>query len=251
MLNMERYDLATAVETDMTLAELPLDLILESIREQITSHETTNNIQVVLDKFDELLDVHANDSTNIQTIRFEMATFFAEVKNSIEIYYGIHVDVPDDSLTQLKEVTVAMYHQLVLRYRSNLYNYLDAYISENRNSLNESLEHMNVSSKDVTTTVVRKAMKVRTDAVIVSNLMTVVNTVMSIEPTTESFLQYIIDNTGLSEAQLLLDYDQSGRISGNIGAFVIDNVRWNEPEVLNDIKSELFHQYCANKKIKR
>lgn len=251
MLNHENYDLATYIETDVALADLPLDIILEAIKEQIVSHETTNNIQVVLDKFQELLDIHQNDSTNIQTIRFHMATFYAEVKNSIEMYYNIHVDVPDDSLTELKEVTVAMYYQLVLRYTSNLYNYLDSYITENRNSLSESLDALNLSSKDVTTSVVRKTMKVRSDATVVANLMTVINNVISIEPTTESFLQLIINNTGSSEAQLLLDYELGGRISGNIGAFVMDNVRWNEPDVLDSVKSELFHQYCSTKKIKR
>lgn len=250
MFNKEGFDLASSVDVDLLSVDMPLDLIKESIKAQIqTLDNSTNYVEVIIDKFREVRKQYEHDTDFKTEIDFQEGGFYAEVKAKIEAAFNIHIDVDPYYIDELRDVTLALYYQLVLRFESNLYNYVDNYISIHRQELTDVIG--SESKKDVTSSVIRRKMKNRGDVSIVANLPKIVDHIVSLETDTEKFLDGILANTSNVECEQLLTYERQAKITGNLGEAYMDKIRWDYPNILNDVKSKLFHDYEESARIRK
>lgn len=234
-------------EINLILAELPIDLIKENLKEQIKDPMVTNvdHLEVVIDKYEFIIQNYSDDTEGIQELNrmiIELCTF---VINEICNEYNVSVDYDDESMYEVLEMTNSLYEGLVLSYKENIAKFFFNYIMHNKQTLVEALE-VDENVKEATNSAIKKGIAIldRGDLVLMMNLPTIYKTIY--ENTLEIDPDYFIKVSGMASKYYgakLLDKFEAAKI---VGTFVpvymnmlvdeYDNVK---QEIFNIVRNKL------------
>lgn len=139
MLNFlnDQYDIASDVEFDKVLADLPFTMYKDLISDQIDNPDTSsiNYIEVVLDKFKMLCDQYEEDPETIQEIGQLNIEFFSHIIMKINDKFNLAIDMDMDNPKRIQDLGTVLYFFFILRFRKNMRRFVYKYINKNKKQL--------------------------------------------------------------------------------------------------------------------
>lgn len=237
MIDNDEYELSTDLEIDTLLADLPLDLIKENIKEQINDPLSTSidYVNVITEKCD-LIKEQFEDPEIHQTIKNNLRNFFQFVLDELEKRFGFILDL-DDEEDEIIALGEAMYNFFILRYRKNISRFIYKFIIKNKKSLADHFESIG-KRKDVTSISLKKQIKNKDDILIISNLPNVIKYILSLEVEPLDFLKYAADDE-IYEATMIKKFITEGKIAGNFVNDYLNLIKDEYDEILDEIQTDV------------
>lgn len=235
----EKYELGVSTETDSLLAELPFDLIKESIVEQINDPMSTNvdYIDIVLDKVTVFKEEYEDNEEILHELNNSVQTFFTSIIYEINNKFKLGLDMNSIcSHSNIVEIGEVLYRYFVLRYVKNISKFITKYIIEHRKELSEYYSDKN--KKDVSTMALKKQIKNADDLVIISNLPSIIKYIINLDIDPVEFIEL---NTGADnyEGTFIKNMIKSGEL---INDFVYDYIQLSLVEhdyLIDDIQTDI------------
>jgi hypothetical protein len=218
--NEEEYELLSDTETDILITDFPVDLIKENLRYQINNPLSTdvNYIENVIDRYRILRETFADNEDARVALNATTIDFFNYVIKEIDSKFDLSINIDMfDNIEDSMNTGTALYQFLILRYRNNVTKFIHKYITKNKKFLVEQFDD-EPRKKDVTSVAVKKKIKNKDDALILSNLPKIINYIMTLDTEALDFLKYVAsdDNYDVSLIRRLI-------LEGNLlGEFVKD-----------------------------
>lgn len=211
----DEYEISTEVEINTLLAELPFDLIKESIIEQINDPMSTDTdyIEVIIDKCDVFKKMYENDPDIIREIDLNLHDFITFVIQRINDRFDLGLDIEGILLDgDLVETSSALYEYFIVRYKKNIIKFFTNFIMDHRKILYDEFNDTN--KKDVSTLAYKKQIKSKEDLVIITNLNSIINYIIDLNVDPIVFISYSasMDNY---EAGIITNMISNNRLVGN------------------------------------
>lgn len=219
----DRYELATSMESDALLAELPFDLIKESIKEQIQDPVSTptNYIDVIVDKCLVYKEQFDDDEDLIAEINRGLSDFFIFVMTEIDNNFDLGLDIDAISATSdIVEVGSALYKYFILRYSKNITKYITKFIFKNKKLFLKEFDS-DKNDKDVSTLAYKKQLKDPEDLCIIAHLPDIVKYIISLDMDPIEFINLTAGEDNY-EASIVRELIRSNRLIGNFVHDYID-----------------------------
>jgi hypothetical protein len=129
----QEFELTRDNEMEEIIAELPIPLVLENIREQVADplSSKVDNLETILEKYDYIM-ANYDDQDQLLLLKNKVANLLITVYNIISDKYDITFMIDEDNMEELRDVTQALYSVIILRYTKNItmYLFLLAYLEE-------------------------------------------------------------------------------------------------------------------------
>ena len=125
--DQDNYDLSSSVETGGLLAELPFELIKESIMEQIADPMSTNinYIDTIVDKCNMYLEEYSDVEDVVNEVNEQLRDFFVTIITEIDNKFSLGLDINDiSSYTNFVEIGEVIYKYFILRYKKNITKFI-------------------------------------------------------------------------------------------------------------------------------
>jgi hypothetical protein len=234
----DNYELATGVEVDELLSELPMDLMKENLKCQIQDplSTTSNYLNIIIEKYTVLKDNFDDDEVSMQKIKATMEDVFAYVLNLMDDTYELDLDEVYD-FDDLLEMTDNLYTFLILHFRSNVSNFFYEFIIENKKNLVDYYEKLG-KKKDVTTLNLKKQIKSKDDIIILANLPSITNYIKNLYVEPLEFLNYITDDDNY-EGKYVKDLILHNKLTGNFVNNYLNIIFDENDNVLDEIQVEI------------
>jgi len=230
----------STTEAEDLLADLPFDLIKASIEEQIKDPMSNNRnyIQYIIDKCDVCKNVFKGNEDAITTIDKALNEFFIDIVNAIDDRFNLSIDLNEIAGTNdLNEIAVVLYEFFILRYRKNIYKFIKNYIKRNKASLVDY--YSDKTTKDVTTLSYKNTIKDPDDLVIVANLPSIINYIVSLDIDTFDFVDLCAGKSNFN-ASVIKGLIAANKIIGNfVSSYIsisLDDHDYLIDEIQTDIK---------------
>lgn len=238
-LTDDEYSLTSTTELDLLLMDLPLDLTKEQLRYQIQDplSTTVNYVDTLLEKFKYLLDEYRDDEDHVKSINDLIIDVFGFLINEINDTYDLGVYTEFENVNEAMELGTVLYNFFILRYQKNITRFIYKYIIKNKKSLVEEFSHLQ-KKKDVTTISMKKKIKNKDDILILSNLPTIVNYIISLELDSDDFLLYVSDEE-YYEGTYITTLINQGRMVGNFVHAYLNTVVDRHDIVLDQIQTDV------------
>lgn len=239
MYDNEEFELSNDLEIDTLLAELPIELLKESIKEQVDDPLQTNVdfINVVIEKSNLLKEEFENDPDNILLINRRLEPFFEFVIHQINDKFDIGLDMDSINSGEFIELAEILYNFFILRYKKNISKFIYKYILKNKKFLSENFEKID-KKKDVSLITLKKTIKNKDEIVILSNLPQIINYILSLEFDPQDFLKYCCREE-LYEAIKIKSLILDGKMLGNFVKPYLIPIRDTYDNIVDEIQSEV------------
>ena len=185
----DEYEVSSSAEIDSLLAELPFELIKESILEQINDplSSTTNYIDIILDKCEVFKAQYGNDESVAREIDDSLREFLVSIMTAIDKKFDLGLDINGISVySSAIEIGEALYKYFILRYNKNITKFFTKFIFRNKKMLAEAF--MDKSKKDVSTLAFKKKIKNSDDLCILTNLSSIMKYIIDLDIDSMEFL---------------------------------------------------------------
>jgi hypothetical protein len=238
IIREDEYELSSNTEIDMLLSDLPLELIKENLRQQITDPLSTNvnYVEIIEDKLREMRNMYGENDDAVTNINSLALDFFSFIINEIDTRFGIGIDIDFSDADQAAEIGTALYSFLILRYKKNVTKFLFRYIMKNKKRI---VEDFGASKrKDVTTNSLKKKIKNKDDVLIISNLPDITSFIMNMEIDTSDFIKYSCGE-GYYEGMVLRNLIDSGQLVGEFVEEYFSLIQNNYDFVLDEIQTDV------------
>lgn len=215
----------------LSIDDLDLDIIVESIEEQVEELMESSSKRNYLKAFEDNLDNSDLSDDERKTIR---ETMYDKIIDIISEKFNIHVDTDSDSSVSKKGLAKNLYKFFVINYVNNVEQFLESYIIENKKEIVAELERKDINAKRI------EGISSKKIAHILNNTSFVIEIIASSNITFREFLEYIIKHPNASSAsEELLDYmDGTIDYADDIVKFIMDQLI-NEEEGFGNIYTEL------------
>lgn len=233
------YDLVSNTDLDLLLVDMPLDLIKETIRDQINDpiESNVNYIESVLDKYKELVLAYGENQDTLVSIRAIIIDFFSFIIDRLSIRFDMSIQVDYNDVNETIRIGSALYNFLILSYKKNISKYITKFINKNKKSLVDQFEG-NVKRKDVTSIAVRKKTKNKDDVAILSNLPNIIKYIMNLDIEPVDFLKYVSNDENY-EANIIKNQIVLGNITGNFAASYIAIINNEYDYILDEVQTDV------------
>lgn len=247
------YEISSDTEINDIIDELPLELVKEVIYNQIRNPEesSVNNLSSLLYKVDLLIDEFKEDYDSLNLIKNTICDFLLCILQRICTTYQLTVDVNEDDLEQVTDITKALYEIIVLRYKKNMTLYLYNSIIKNLEKLSDEYES-NCKKKDFSSLFGgNNDEEKRKKAIIVYNLPVIFKTFYDIDNTTDpvDFLE-ISGVDKLYYGDKIKSMIENGKIAGNFVPIyfdmLLDDYDEIKQEIFNDLRTKLILEIVEN-----
>jgi hypothetical protein len=178
----ENFELSTDIETNSLLAELPFQLIKETITEQINDPLSTNidYIDIIIEKCDMFKSSYENDEDVIAELNENLHSFFAFIITKIDDKFDLGLDVNTiASSGKIVEIGQVLYRYFILRYVKNISKFITKYIMKHKKELAEYYNDKN--KKDVSTLAFKKQIKNPEDLSLITNLPSIIKYIINLD----------------------------------------------------------------------
>ena len=231
------YD--STYETDEFLAELPLELIITTVSEQINDpyNNSVNYLNTVIDKCN--IFVEDNDEPEVVSkVDAALSEFMAKILNMINEKFdlGLDIDSLSDS-TEIISIGLSCYRYFIIGYGSNISNYVFNTIWNNKKAIADAFS--TEPSKDVSTLAYKKTVKNKDDLILITRLPDIIKYVYDeMEADQESFVDLASEPDDY-DASVMKNLIINGQMVGN---FVYNYIRGDnvESELYMGVRSMLF-----------
>lgn len=211
------YEPSTSYEVESLLAELPFDLIKESILEQIEDpvNTTVNYVDVILDKCELYKEEFGENEELINELNQKLTEFFAFIMNKINDKFDLGLDVNDiASRTDAVDIGESIYKYFILRYTKNIIRFFTKYIFENKKSISSHYVDNTSQKKDVSTLAYKKQIKNIDDLCIITNLPSIIKYIINLDIESIDFLQLSAPSDNY-DASVVKELINSGKLIGD------------------------------------
>ena len=248
----QEFELTRDNEMEEIIAELPIPLVLENIREQVADplSSKVDNLETILEKYDYIM-ANYDDQDQLSLLKNKVANLLITVYNIISDKYDINFMVDEDNMEELRDITQALYSVVILRYTKNITMYLFNFIMKNLQDLGRAFDIENQAvnkSALLMNTKLQVALKENPDAKdaisVIYNLPYIYKSLytLNIEPDLIEFLD--LSGAGKTyNGQIIIDGIESGQACGSfipeymkMLASDYDEVR---QEIFNNVKIRL------------
>lgn len=211
----DKYELATSMETESLLAELPFDLLKESIREQIADpvSTTTNYIDIIIDKCSIYKDQFEDDENLVNEIDQNLSEFFTFILQEIDAKFELGLDIGYIDNRSIVEVGSALYKYFILRYSKNITKFITKFIFKHKKMFHSEFSG-DKNDKDVSTLAYKKQLKNPEDLCIIAHLSDIIKYIVSLDIEPLEFIE-LTTNDDNYEASIIRQLINSGAIIGN------------------------------------
>lgn len=213
----DNYELATSIETETLLADLPFNLIKESIKEQIKDPVTsrTNYIDVIVDKCMVYKEQFSTDEDLIREIDENLSDFFVFIMTEINNKFDLGLDIDEIAgYSNIVEIGSALYKYFIIRYRKNITKFFTKFIFQNKKRFLEF--YNNKGEKDVSTLAYKKQLKNSEDLCIIVHLPDIIKYIISLDVDPMEFINLTAKEDNY-EAYIVRGLIKSNKL---IGSFV-------------------------------
>ena len=248
----QEFELTRDNEMEEIIAELPIPLVLENIREQVADplSSKVDNLETILEKYDYIM-TNYDDQDQLLLLKNKVANLLITVYNIISDKYDITFMIDEDNMEELRDVTQALYSVIILRYTKNITMYLFNFIMKNLQDLGRAFDIENQAvnkSALLMNTKLQDALKENPDAKdaisVIYNLPYIYKSLytLNMEPDLIEFLD--LSGAGKTyNGQVIIDGIESGQACGSfipeymkMLASDYDEVR---QEIFNNVKIRL------------
>lgn len=209
-----------SITTDVFLAELPLPLMKENIKDQFKHPLDINNdyVNIFIDKYSYLFNSLTEDDDEyddaieeLQELRNEFITFMEK-----RFYKKLNIGIPNfDELPEEEqnEAIKMIYRYFILNIRKNFANVVVNYILKYKKSIISSLTK--TKKKDVTSLSLKKEITSQDDIDIISNLSEIIEIVLDTDIDVSQFIELSESDNNSVEANWINSAYDDIRITGN------------------------------------
>lgn len=236
----ESYELTNDYEINSLLSDLPLDLMIVNVKEQVETFQTsTDYMEIIMEKYNMLEEYLAETNPEaLPEVRDNFFKIFEELILVIKDKLDLEIDI-EAEYENLPQLTYVLYRFFILDFKSILTNFLYEFIRKNKKQL--IAEYIGTKKKDVTTLRYKKQMS-KEDVIIITNLPDIINDIKSLEIDSDDFITYILNDESY-EAEYIHSLMRAGRITGDIFTKFMDqmydNVNGLSDEIYTNIKIKL------------
>jgi len=180
----DEYELATSTEMESLLAELPFDLIKESIIEQINDpvNSSTNYIDVILDKCEVYREEFKDNEELIAELNEKLIEFFTFIMDNINNKFELSINLERiSSYSNAVDIGESIYKYFILRYHKNITRFFTKYIFNNKRVICEHFSDSLNQKKDVSTLAYKKQIKNPEDLCIITNLSSIIKYIIDLD----------------------------------------------------------------------
>ena len=213
----DEYNLTTSTEMESLLAELPFDLLKESIVAQINDpvNSTTNYIDVILDKCKLYEEEFRGNEDLINEMNEKLIDFFTYIMEQINTKFDLGLDI-DTIVTTSDAVDIgeSLYKYFILRYHKNITRYFTKYIFRNKKAICDHYSDASGQRKDVSTLAYKKQIKNPEDLCIITNLPSIIKYIISLDVEPIEFLDFSVSEDNY-DGSVIRELIESGRLIGN------------------------------------
>lgn len=201
------------VESEIFLSDVPLSLMMETIRSQFDDpmeYRKNDYVQSFLNKYNFTKEEMTEDDDEEVD---ELYTKFISFMESIfKEYLGIGLPtLDDDSEEDQEELIHFIYRYFMIGIRKNFVNLIFNYIEEHKVTIADNIE----KKRDVTTLSLKRNVTDENDITILSNLSEVINDILDTEFTIDEFFKYSRTDESQLEIDFASDKYDSCDITGN------------------------------------
>lgn len=188
MLNSSIRDRLNSQSIEELLDSLSLEIMKDNIKQQIYGELDSQRdfLDTVLSKFDFIVRNGDFDDDTIETLRTEIHDFCSDVINNIVDRYNLMYEEQPSSVMDIANV---LYHFFVLNKEDIVKNFIIGYIESNKRDIVDALSLDKGS--DVTSIASSYVTSDTDDIKIVSNVDAVIQYILSLNMSTEDFLDVI------------------------------------------------------------
>lgn len=239
----EEYEPSTRVEIDSILAELPFNLIKESVIEQINDPLSTNidYLDIIIEKCDVFKQTYGNDEDVISELNEILRKFFISIIETIDNKFDLGLDINTISAgNDVIEIGEVLYHYFILRYAKNISKFMTKYIITNKKALADYYNDKN--KKDVSTLAFKKQIKNPEDLAIITNLPSIIKYIINLDIDPYDFIDLSTgsDNyEGMVIKSLIDSHKMIGDFVNNYIGLSVDKYDYIIDEIQTDIKMRI------------
>lgn len=213
--DQDEYDLSSTVETGGLLAELPFELIKESIMEQISDPMSTNinYIDIIVDKCEVYINEYQDDQNIVAEVNEHLRDFFISIITEIDNKFSLGLDIEDIAgYTNVVEIGECIYKYFILRYKKNITKFITKFIFSNKKSI--CAYYSDKTKKDVSTLAYKKQIKNPDDLCILTNLPSIMRYIIDLDIEPMNFVELSSGQDNF-EAGIIKQLIKSGRMIGD------------------------------------
>jgi len=221
-------DILENAESSISIDDLDLDFIVESVKEQVSELMESSSKKNYLKSFESNID---NSELNDEERKVMRENMYSEIINIISERFNIQINKSDVSN---REIAKNLYKFFVINYIENVEQFLEIYIIENKKDIVAELERKEINSKRI------EGISSKKIAIILNNISFVIDIIANSEISFKEFLTYIDRHPeSKSATSELLDYlDETIEYTDDIMEFVMNQLI-NEEEGFGNIYTEL------------
>lgn len=217
----EDYEISNSEEIENLLTELPFDLILANIKEQIEDpmSSNVNYIDTILEKVEickSIIDDEDSRRSMTHSLNEFMSTIITEITKRFDLGLDIESIVMYDDVV---EIGTVLYEYFILRYKKNISKYITNYIKQHKDELVDY--YADKSKKDVTSLAHKKHVKDPNDLIIIANLPSIINFIVGLDISPYDFISLTARKSNYN-ASIIKNLITSDKMVGN---FVHDYIR--------------------------
>lgn len=230
---MELENSLLPYETQELLASSHFGLIKANVDEQILNplNNTVNYVDIIKDKY-KIIQDSTEDTDVIQEAKYTITSFMNELIEKISENYNIDINIDDNDTEEVIEVASNLYKFLILDFMKNSKRFFYKYILDNKKSIVEA--YADVSRKDVTSLSLKKNIKSKEDLIIVSNISSIIHSILSMDFEEDVFLDYCIKNSSYI-GNTIKEYYENNIIIGNFSTRYFDILRDDLHDLVDEI----------------
>lgn len=235
------------VESEIMLSELPLSLLMETIRSQFNDpveYRKQDYVQTFLNKYEYTKEnMTENESDEVEDLYIRFISF---MERMFKEYLGIGLpNIDDDSEEDQEELIHLIYRYFIMNIRKNFVNFIYNYIEDRKDGIVKNIE----KKKDVTALSLKGSVTDENDIAIVTNLSEIIDDVLEQEFTIDEFFKYSrTDGTELDIEFVSDKYDTSD-ITGNFVTMYFQMVDDElKVEVESKVRNKILKKYKKHNK---
>lgn len=245
--DQDNYDLSSNIETEDLLAELPFDLIKESIFEQIQDPMSTNRnyVDVIVEKCEMYKEEYSEDEAVIAEIDNHLNEFFISIMQAIDDKFNLGLNMEEISAySNVSEIGHCIYKYFIISYMKNITKFITKFIFKNKKSISNHYEDK--VKKDVSTLAFKKQFKNPEDLCIITNLPSIMKYIIELDIDS---LEFIDLSTGIDnyEASVIRELIENGNLVGDFyGSYMklcVDSHDYIIDEIQTDIRIKIINKF--------
>ena len=242
----QEFELIHDNEMEEIIADLPIPLVLENIKEQIEDplSSKVDNLETILEKYDYIMD-NFDDEEQLSLLKNKVSNLLVTVYKMISNKYDMNFNFDEDNMDELRDITQALYSVVILRYTKNITMYLYNFILSNKEELanafdieNQVANRNNLLMNSKLQDILKDRPEKKNAISIIYNLPYIYKSMynMTMEPEVEDFLE-LSGASRTYNGQIILNALETGQACGS---FIPEYMKMLSTDY-DEIRQEIFN----------